>query len=916
MSSSSEFDKTFSELELKRKTVKQLQRILKDCRHPSRGNKSELVKRVLASNPTLTADASGPDAVPGDRLEQLKLELEILKVKQQLQDTSRTEELKSLVDHISINNLPRPEPPVFTGDPLRFPDWESAFETLIESRPIPQREKIFYLRKYVSGKALEAIDGYLMTCTDNSYQKARETLSSRYGNSFAITEAFRNKLLTFPQIASKHAELLRKFADLLNQCAVAKETMPGLSVLDDCLELQCYARHLPEWVLSRWSVRASEYKESRDEYPKFKEFAKFVSLEADRANDPVFSLNALRGPGKSAASHNVHSVNVQSIGGSENQDKFTSSVTPLGQITQKYNQPASSFGTNFRCVKCESNTHSLAECRRLLRLSYNDRRDFVRRLGICFGCFQTGHQVADCSNRLICNLCSGNHPTCFHKNSKPKSEPSFSSVSDSDSLEITNTSKPVSSVSNRSLTKSSDIVTSMIVPVVINCKGTERKVTVYALLDTQSDTSFVDETIAQQLCGGYSTSLTISTLTSQSKTIKVNKYNNVEIKGLNTHKTLIIPELFTRKNIPINRSHIPTKETALQWNHLRPIASKLSHLKDYPVSLLIGYNCSEALIPLSVISGKANEPFAVRTNLGWSIVGGKGISESAEMAHTHRVNRHKLLAFKAKNSKATVEKLKSGLKDGSSSKVEARQTMVNNYQNLQQEFDKVQDDLDNEKSKVASVVAAPESENLEKENLRKVLSQIKVTLQETSDKLQAALSENGLLQEELDKLSLRHNKLNQEIINKTVLRRRLVQLMLENSTILAEHSSVITQMTQHTEIITQTFKEQMKTSQTEHEHQVSNLTARIDRLEVEKASLELEVQSMRQQSDNDKVKWPEISEQHSKQAMPPAGEPEVKYNRKEFGEGLEHPSPSLRHVNSYPPICSTSRYHTHSGWLV
>ena len=73
---------------------------------------------------------------------------------------------------------------------------------------------------------------------------------------------------------------------------------------------------------------------------------------------------------------------------------------------------------------------------------------------------------------------------------------------------------------------------------------------------------------------------------------------------------------------------------------------------------------------------------------------------------------------------------------------------------------------------------------------------------------------------------------------------------------------------------------------------------------------------MRQPSDNGKVKWPEISEQYSNQAMPSAGESEVKYNRKEFGEGLEHPSPSLRNVNSSPPICSTSRYHTHSGWLV
>ena len=45
----------------------------------------------------------------------------------------------------------------------------------------------------------------------------------------------------------------------------------------------------------------------------------------------------------------------------------------------------------------------------------------------------------------------------------------------------------------------------------------------------------------------------------------------------------------------------------------------------------------------------------------------------------------------------------------------------------------------------------------------------------------------------------------------------------------------------------------MKTSQTEHEHQVSNLNSRIDRLEVEKASLAVEIQSMRQQSGNGKV---------------------------------------------------------------
>lgn len=44
-------------------------------------------------------------------------------------------------------------------------------------------------------------------------------------------------------------------------------------------------------------------------------------------------------------------------------------------------------------------------------------------------------------------------------------------------------------------------------------------------------------------------------------------------------------------------------------------------LLDCPVGLLIGYDCPRALKPTQVISGKDHEPYAVKTDLGWSIVG-------------------------------------------------------------------------------------------------------------------------------------------------------------------------------------------------------------------------------------------------------------------------------------------------------
>ena len=44
-------------------------------------------------------------------------------------------------------------------------------------------------------------------------------------------------------------------------------------------------------------------------------------------------------------------------------------------------------------------------------------------------------------------------------------------------------------------------------------------------------------------------------------------------------------------------------------------------LLDCPVGLLIGYDCARALLPKQVIAGDNGDPYAVKTELGWSIVG-------------------------------------------------------------------------------------------------------------------------------------------------------------------------------------------------------------------------------------------------------------------------------------------------------
>ena len=58
-----------------------------------------------------------------------------------------------------------------------------------------------------------------------------------------------------------------------------------------------------------------------------------------------------------------------------------------------------------------------------------------------------------------------------------------------------------------------------------------------------------------------------------------------------------------------------------KWNYLEGIANEIFPNTDISVGLLIGVNCGEALEPKEVISSRENGPYAVRTIIGWCVVG-------------------------------------------------------------------------------------------------------------------------------------------------------------------------------------------------------------------------------------------------------------------------------------------------------
>lgn len=58
---------------------------------------------------------------------------------------------------------------------------------------------------FVSGEAQSVLEGSFYRKDDEAYDQAWEALNSRYGHSFVIQRAFREKLNNWPKISSRES---------------------------------------------------------------------------------------------------------------------------------------------------------------------------------------------------------------------------------------------------------------------------------------------------------------------------------------------------------------------------------------------------------------------------------------------------------------------------------------------------------------------------------------------------------------------------------------------------------------------------------------------------------------------------------------------------------------------------------------
>ena len=496
--------------------------------------------------------------------------------------------------NVMINLPPTPKPDVFYGTSDAYPTWKAQFNILVGNKNIEPGEKMFFLKEYTAGPAREAIEALLLLPNEESYVAAISILEERFGDPSKVCSAFRRKLEEWPKISAKDGPALRKLSDFLTQLAVAKKSYPPLNILDDEFENKKILSKLPGYLVERWIERVVEY----DDFPSFETFALFIKEKANIANHSLReSIDPLGGPnGRRENKHDKH--------GLPNTLSNTRTLKVEGRVSELADANRPQAKASDTCPLC-SKGHALSVCSFFVNSSLDERKRIISEKKLCFACLKPGHRRNACRQREKCSVCSRFHPTLLHE------------------FSITHASQMGERVSPYV-----DRSTTMVLPVCLRHKSTNKSTIVYALLDTQSNTNFISSEVAELLdLPSRKTSLTLSTMSGKSR-IPTQAVDGLEIKGA-TEKTVIsLPTCYTRSTIPGNKGSIPTRSLTKSLPHLSSVELP-PFFENAPIGLLLGYHTTEAFRPLDVVTGAVGSPFGLKTPLGWCVMGSLG-SESTD----------------------------------------------------------------------------------------------------------------------------------------------------------------------------------------------------------------------------------------------------------------------------------------------
>ena len=502
---------------------------------------------------------------------------------------------------INAINLPKMELFEYDGNPLQYYSFITTFDETVDKVASSGASKLNRLIKYTTGEAHTAIHSCLALGGEEGYDTARAILESRFGDNLAIAQAY-IRLLGSTSLV-KSAKELRQLADQLADCNIVLKRLGSIQEVESQRFIASVVDRLQPYIKNKWRKLAMYDKRKKDKYPSFSELVEFVTCEADSALDPVYGETGML---KFGRSNNQRQNNGGSSGASgvSGKQRFSDQRQSRVQSTSL----ASSEGRTVKpCSFCQQ-SHRLYQCNEFRALKPELKLKHVTECKLCENCLLDNHAVERCFRQSMCGIegCNQKHSRLLHS-SKTQGEIQKSSPSMIGYQVVTGFSQ------------SSARVCVPVVQVKVN-----NSVKCVAMLDTCSTTTFCSEKLANKLgLKGIPVSYDLTTLESECSHKQTRFIPVMYIEACESSFSL--RNVFVIDTIPSSKAQVEVE----RYSHLSGIDFVNEECE---VDILVGQDNAELLIPVEVRKGcSSNEPFAIRTVLGWSLHGSTGVGSNADI---------------------------------------------------------------------------------------------------------------------------------------------------------------------------------------------------------------------------------------------------------------------------------------------
>ncbi|XP_062566787.1 uncharacterized protein LOC134229094 [Saccostrea cucullata] len=436
------------------------------------------------------------------------------------------------------------------------------FNTRVCANTSSYEERLNFLLQFTSGEANRIVTGYSHLNAESGYKAAMDEFKDRYGDPDIVAQAYVKKALNWSSIKQDNARGLDDYAIFLTECQHAVNNVASARALEYPENMKLIIKKLPFYLQEKWRNVVYELKDRR-KVVKFENLVKFVRKEAKKANDPIYGREVMN-----ISTSSTHGQNVKPATFSKQKGNFATKTVESHLSTNNYayeqHRPKSS-GFVKPCAYCQGTSHSLEECRNIMKLPLKDRYEVLKSKGLCFSCLRSGHLKEACQHKLYCVHCKKCHPSILHVIPRQGKENPVTTDQNNNS-----SSAAVSSTAHMG---AGDSVRQAlpVIPVRLKSRNSDKFITTYAFLDSGSTATFCTEEIARSLhLEGKKTVLNLTTM-GQQRTENCSILSGLEVSDLNGDHTIDLPPIYTQPDLPISKKDIGTSEDLHRWPHLRDV---------------------------------------------------------------------------------------------------------------------------------------------------------------------------------------------------------------------------------------------------------------------------------------------------------------------------------------------------------